>query len=323
MELSIVIVNWNTKNLLEKCLLSIYRNVRNIKFEIIVVDNGSTDGSPKMVRDCFTEVLLIENKMNRGYSKANNQGIKKITGEFICLLNSDILVFENSIEKMVSFLKANGKVGATSCMQINPDGSEQFGTALSEPNLAYLISVELSLYRLFPKSRLWGRPLLSYIDHKKPHEVEVCPSAVIVMKREMVREVGLLDENIFFGAIDWDYSYRARKMGWLLYFYPDSRVVHYGGRSKKPIKRKLMAIDNRSQYYYYWKSYGRFRMNIFRWLLIICDSFKLIASLVYLLLIPKKMKIPGRIMDRIETYTIRLRISLSPLSFNHYDPDNL
>lgn len=318
MVLSIVIVNWNTKDLLRDCLSSIFHETKDILFEIIVVDNGSTDGTVDMVRKHFSNVTLIENKKNIGYSKANNQAIKISTGRYVCLLNSDTVILENALSKMVRLLDGRHDIGATTCLLINPDGSHQFGSALGETNLLYMLSVETGLYKKYPKNRIWGKPFLSYLDHSKAHELEVCPSAVIIIRREVFETVGLLDENIFFGVIDWDFSYRVRKWGWKLYFDPDSKVLHYGGKSKSPISQQLLVRDYECQYYYFWKHYGVFRMNLFRFLLIISSTIKLFAYLI-IHKFKKDKTAFGKAKELINNHCTRLKVSFSSLSFKQED----
>jgi GT2 family glycosyltransferase len=313
-DLSIIIVNWNTKDLIHNCLVSIVQETTGIHFEIVVVDNGSQDGSVEMLKEHFPKIILIENEENVGYSKANNQGISHSTGRYVCLLNSDTVILENALSKMVHFLDENPSTGATTCLLINPDGSDQFGSALGETNLVYMLSVETGLYRKYPRSRIWGKPFLSYLDHRKSHELEVCPSAVIVIRKEVFKTVGGLDEKIFFGVIDWDFSYRIRKAGWKLYFFSDSRVIHYGGKSKSPIRQELLMKDYRSQYYYFSKHYGIFQTNLFRALIIISCTIKLALNLS--LLFTKSDKATRmKTKARINNHWTRLKVSLSSLSF--------
>ncbi len=276
MDLSIVIVNWNTLDLLRDCLESVFKETAGIRFEVIVVDNGSTDGSIEMVKKDFPDVRLIENHENRGYSTANNQGIELAEGRYICLLNSDTVIIDNALAKLNQFLDGNAEAGAITCLLVNPDGSPQFGSALGETNLLYMLSVETGLYKKFPKSRVWGKPFLGYLDHSKTHELEVCPSAVITIRREVFENTGLLDENIFFGTIDWDYSLRMRRKGWKLFFLPEAKVLHYGGKSKDPIRKELLYKDYVSRFYYFWKHYGWVQMNMYRLLILLMSICKLV-----------------------------------------------
>lgn len=311
--LSIVIVNWNTKDLLKDCLTSVFCETKDILFEVIVVDNGSTDDSVDMIKKSFQNVILVENRTNLGYSKANNQGIEHSRGEYVCLLNSDTIILDDAFRQMIKFLSQRPDIGAISCLQINPDGSDQFGTALGETNLTYMLSVETGLYKMFPKSRIWGKPRLSYFDHKKAHPLEVCPSAIMIIRKKVFQTVGLLDENIFFGAIDWDFSYRIRQKGWKLYFYPDVKIVHYGGMSKSPIRTELLLKDYRSQYYYFLKHYGIFKMTLFRLLITISSIIKIYANILAYIFNPNEILLQ-RYKRQLSHHLIRLRVSLSSLN---------
>lgn len=325
MDLSVVIVNWNTLDMLRDCLVSVFQETRNILFELIVVDNGSTDGSSEMVRQEFPNVRLIVNQENTGYSKANNQGIELAAGRHVCLLNSDTRIIDNALGGMVCFLDMYPAVGAVTCQLVNPDGSPQFGSALGETNLLYMLSVETGLHKRYPESRIWGKPFLSYMDHSRTHELEVCPSAAIVIRREVFEKTGLLDENIFFGTIDWDYSLRMRKSGWKLYFFPDAKIMHYGGRSKKPIKKMLLGKDHRSRFYYFRKHYGILQMNIYRMLIILSSSSKLIITIFSLLLrkiIVGPESINNHVRGRINGHMTRLRICFSSLNFEDLENPN-
>ena len=197
MDLSIIIVNWNTKKILKKCLRSIYKETKNILYEIIVVDNGSNDGSIRMIKNNFPSVNLINNIENIGYSRANNIGIKKACGKYVCLLNSDTIIIKNALEKLVRFLDDNKEAGGVICQLLNKDGTPQFATAYGEVNLIHIISVETGLYRKFPHSKLWGKPLLSYLDRTRTNEIEVCPSVAITLRKRIMNQIGFLDENIF------------------------------------------------------------------------------------------------------------------------------
>lgn len=317
MDLSIIIVNWNTKELIEDCIHSINMGPKIHSYEIIVVDNGSKDQSVEMIKKKFPEVILIENNTNIGYSKANNLGIKRSRGDYICLLNSDTLILNSALEKIVSHLKNDSKVGSATCMLLNPDGSTQFGSALGEPNLTYFLSVETGLYKFFPKSQIWGRPLLSYKDHRYPHEIEVCPSAIIIIKKQVFKDVGLLDENIFFGVIDWDFSLRVRKKGWKQYFYPDAYVLHYGGKSKAPISERLLVEDINARYYYFLKHYGESRTNILKLIIVMASFVKIIYFTI--MLVTRFSKIPkNSIKDRINSYITKTKVSLSMIQFKIY-----
>jgi len=227
LDLSIVIVNWNTKDLLKSCLRSIYEKTKEIKYEIIVVDNASKDGSAKMIKEEFPEVKLIENKENVGFARGNNQGFFQSKGKYVLLLNPDTKLIDNSFLKMANYLDLNKEAGAVGPKFFYPDGTFQryyarFPTFLSMITLWFP-----------PKKVAYGlRPTRSFFmlddDFSKVMEIDHIAAACVMVRRNLFLKENLMDEKftIFFGDVD--LSHRIYDKGFKIYFLPHAQIIHYG-----------------------------------------------------------------------------------------------
>lgn len=233
MQLSIIIVNYNVKHFLEQCLLSVINATKRIEAEIIVVDNNSVDGSCHYIRKRFPTIELIENNENKGFSKANNQGIARAKGNFVLLLNPDTVVQEDTFDKCLSFMEAHPKAGAMTVKMI--DGKGRFlpesKRALPSPAVAFYKIFGLS--KLFPHSKRFARYHLGHLDKHKVQRIEILPGAFMFMRHSALQEVGALDERFFMYGEDIDLSYRFLKKGYTNYYCPDTQIIHYKGESTK------------------------------------------------------------------------------------------
>ena len=249
MEISIIIVNWNTKDLLQQCLKSIYKYCLT-KFEIIVVDNGSHDGSVEMINEQFKDIVLIANQDNLGFAQANNQAIKVANGDYILLLNSDTYFIEDSITKMLDFIMTDKAIGVVSCQLIYPHGRIQYSCrGFPTPSALFYFSIGLSL--LF-KNKKYSSWKMEYFSHDKTIEVEQPMMSVMLISRDCLNRVGLLDENfpIYFNDVDW--CYRVKKdSNYKIYFFAETKVVHYYGESGKKlgIKKIIKSTIGLKKFY--------------------------------------------------------------------------
>lgn len=207
--------------------------VAGMECEVFVVDNNSVDGSVKMVRDKFPEVILIANKENTGFSRANNQAMRIAKGEYILLLNPDTVVEENTFRKVVSFMDAHPDAGGLGVQMIDGKGNflPESKRGLPTPSVAFYKIFGLS--KLFPKSKTFGRYHLGYLDKSATHEVEILSGAFMLMRKAALDKVGLLDEDYFMYGEDIDLSYRIILGGYKNYYYHDTRIIHYKGESTK------------------------------------------------------------------------------------------
>lgn len=255
-KLSVVIVNWNVRELLKDCLESIFKTSLDLELEVIVVDNNSSDGSVEMVKKKFPSVVLIENNKNVGFGTANNQGIGISKGEYILILNPDTIVFPNSLQKMAAFLDQNSDTGAVGPKILNPDGSIQFECARNFPTPLTEFFVLSTLYRRFPKSRIFGRYLMSYWDHNDQRQVDLLSGAGMMIRKKVFDEIGLFDEKFFMYAEEPDLFYRIKKQGWIVYFLPSAQIVHFWGKSTEQLPYDMVVEARRSMELFFKEYYG-------------------------------------------------------------------
>ena len=235
---SIIVVNWNTQGILRNCLKSIYGQDSDVDFEVIVIDNASTDGSAEMVKKDFPQVILIENSENLGFAAANNQGISIAKSRYILLLNSDTVILDKAIEKTVSFADAHPEAAVTGCRVLNPDQTLQ-PTCFMFPSILNMLLSSTYLYRVFPKSRFFGREQITWWDRDDTREVDVVTGCFMLVRREAIEQVGLMDEQFFMYGEETDWCYRFKEAGWKVMFTPCAEIIHLGGQSSKKIVTEM------------------------------------------------------------------------------------
>lgn len=231
--LSVIIVNYNVKYFLEQALLSVRNASQRIKPEVFLVDNNSVDDSVAMVKEKFPEVILIANKENVGFSKANNQAIRQSTGDYVLLLNPDTVVEEDTFEKCMQFMDSHPDAGGLGVKMI--DGSGKFlpesKRGFPSPFVAFCKTFGLS--SIFPKSKLFNRYHLGFLNTDEINEVDILAGAFMLMRKSTLDKVGLLDETFFMYGEDIDLSYRITQGGYKNYYFPDTTIIHYKGESTK------------------------------------------------------------------------------------------
>ncbi len=233
LELSVVIVNFNVKEFLEQTLVSVQKALSGIKAEVIVVDNASSDGSLALLRQRFPEVVIIANQKNLGFARASNQGIRQARARYILLLNPDTIVQEDTLQEMLRFFRSHPEAGMVGCKILNPDGSLQLACRRSFPTPWVAFTKLSGLSRLFSKSRLFGRYNLTYLDPDETCEVEAISGSFMMVRRETLQEVGLLDESFFMYGEDLDWCYRIGQSRWKVMYYPGTQIIHFKGESSK------------------------------------------------------------------------------------------
>jgi GT2 family glycosyltransferase len=232
-KLSIIIVNYNVCHFLEQALQTVKKAIKDLSAEIIVVDNNSVDGSVEMVKAKFPQVTLIANKTNLGFSKANNQAILKASGEYILLLNPDTIVEEDTLLKCCRFMDEHPDAGGLGVKMLDGKGNflPESKRGLPTPRVAFYKIFGLAA--LFPKSKIFGRYHLGYLDNDQTHEVEILSGACMFLRKSVLDKIGLLDEDYFMYGEDIDLSYRIIKASYKNYYYPEARIIHYKGESTK------------------------------------------------------------------------------------------
>jgi O-antigen biosynthesis protein len=233
MDLSVIIVNYNVRHFLEQCLHSVIKSSVGLAVEVIVVDNNSVDGSSQMVREKFPSVRLIENKDNLGFSRANNQGIKIAGGKYTLLLNPDTIVQEDTFTRCYEFMERTPGAGSLGVKMIDGKGNFLPESKRSLPTPAVSFFKIFGLSSLFPKSKIFGRYHLGYLDREKTHSIEILSGAFMFIRRSVLDRVGLLDETFFMYGEDIDLSYRIIQAGFKNYYFPETTIIHYKGESTK------------------------------------------------------------------------------------------
>ncbi|MDD2889366.1 MAG: glycosyltransferase family 2 protein [bacterium] len=259
MELSIIILNYNGKHWLEGCLQSLFENIRSIDFEVIIVDNASTDGSIEYVEKEFSSVRIIKNKTNVGFTRGNNIGIKEAVGEYICILNNDTIILSDAIENLLGFVKSYPSKVLAAGRLLGFDGRFQTNyTRFPKFVQEYL---NFTIFKLkAPKFLVKKR---AYVDKKngkyvdKVRKVDVVTGTFFIIKREDMLKLGGFDENIFIFYEDADLCFRFRKDGGHIFYYPDAVIKHYMGGYYKSHKLDAIKKSYQSILYYFRKHYGR------------------------------------------------------------------
>lgn len=264
MDLSIVIVNWNAGSYLKKCLDSVYAACAGLDAEIFVVDNNSTDGSVKKVRDGFPYVRIIENRNNPGFGAANNQALRLCSGEFVLILNPDTEIRADAIGKITDFLRADPSAGAAGAKLLNADGTVQMTCARNYPGLLTEFFWLTTLVRRFPDNRVVGHYLMSYWDHGDRREVDCLSGAFIMARRKALEDIGLFDEDYFMYGEDVDLCYRIKEAGWHIWYLPEAEAVHYGGGSSGRIAEKAAIYDRIAISLFFRKHYSPFTAVLYR-----------------------------------------------------------
>jgi len=255
LQLSVIIVNYNVKHFLEQCLYSVYKALGQTPAEVFVVDNNSVDGSTGLIREKFQQVKLIPNKVNKGFSAANNQAILQSTGKYVLLLNPDTVVQEDTFSRAIAFMEAHPDAGGLGIKMLDGKGNflPESKRGLPKPSVAFYKIFGLA--KLFPGSKKFGQYHLTYLDKNANHQVDVLSGAFMLIRKSCLDKVGLLDETFFMYGEDIDLSYRITQAGYKNYYFSESSIIHYKGESTKKssvnyviIFYKAMAIFARKHF---------------------------------------------------------------------------
>jgi GT2 family glycosyltransferase len=278
MKISVVIVSWNAKAFLLKCIDSIISQRGADSLEIVVVDNASKDGSPEAVKANYPQVKLIANDDNYGFAKANNIGIRVTTGDYLFLINSDVVVSEGCFAKTMRYMDEHPEIGMLGPKIVGQDGNVQ-RSCMGYPSLWSVLCRALALDSLFPRSKLFGSHLLTYWDHNDTRPVEVINGCFWVVRRTAMEQVGLLDERFFIYAEDIDWSKRFNEGGWQVVFFSEAEALHYGGASSSNAPIRFDIEAQRASYQYWQKHHSRVTVLCFLLISLLHHSLRIIGGL--------------------------------------------
>ncbi|MBN1889222.1 MAG: glycosyltransferase family 2 protein [Thermoflexales bacterium] len=262
-ELSVVIVSWNVRDLLRRCVQSIFKfQVSSFKLEVIVVDNASSDGSAEMVRSEFPQVRLVANGTNRGFTGGNNDGLAIARGRYVMLLNPDTQVLDDALATLVTYADAHPQIGALGPQLIYPDGSIQ-SSRRRFPSLCTALFESTWLQSLAPPGLLKAYYALDLPDDQAA-EVDWLMGAALLVRREVVEQVGVLDEGFFMYSEELDWCKRIKDAGWQIVYLPEARVIHHEGKSSEQVAPQRHVYFQTSKVRYFRKHHGKLAAGVLR-----------------------------------------------------------
>ena len=280
MKLSIVIVNYNVEFFLEQCLYSVRRSLQGIDGEVFVVDNNSVDGSLKMLAKKFPEVKVIANKENVGFSRANNQAIRISTGEYVLLLNPDTVVEDDTFAKCIAFMDAHPDAGGLGVKMVDGKGNFLPESKRGLPTPAAAFYKMFGIAKLFPHNKRFAHYYMGHLSNEETNEVEILAGAFMLMRRETLDKVGLLDETFFMYGEDIDLSYRITQGGYKNYYFPETRIIHYKGESTKKTSVNYVLVFYKAMEIFAKKHFGQKRAFWFSFFINLAIYFKAFLALV-------------------------------------------
>ncbi|OHB66566.1 MAG: hypothetical protein A2Y77_14515 [Planctomycetes bacterium RBG_13_62_9] len=255
MDTSVIIVSWNARDYLLNCLRSLANPVGHTQ-EVLVVDNASTDGSGEAVAEQFPQVRLIRNRENVGFARANNIGIKEAKGRYLALINSDVIVLDRCLPRLLAFMDANPEAGICGPRILNPDRTLQ-ARCRHFPTVWNNLCQISGLNRLFPKSSFFSESFMRYWPHDEVRKVDVITGCFWFVRAEAVNGVGLLDDGFFFYGEDVDWCKRFHDAGWDVVFYPHAEAIHFGGGSSRNAPVRFYLELQKADLRYWRKHHGR------------------------------------------------------------------
>ena len=284
-DLSIIIVSWNTKDLLVACLdsLSVQKSIYNI--EVIVVDNASTDGSVEIVNEFYCHVNLIKNNTNMGFGMANNIGIKHSSGRYICLINSDVRVLPGCLDSLVNYMDQDKSIGIIGPKTLSPDMSLQ-DTCRKLPNLWNNICEFLYLNRLFPKSNILSGEHMMFFDHMTIRGVQGLAGCFLMIRKDALKQIGLFDERFFIYFEETDLCKRFLDKHYKILFFPHATIIHHHGASSSKDPLRFSAEQIKSRIKYWKKHHSIFAVTFLLFILLMHYSLRLIGLCILYFLAP-------------------------------------
>ncbi|MEK3725851.1 glycosyltransferase family 2 protein [Paenibacillus sp. FSL H8-0034] len=279
MDVSVIILNYNTCQLTLNAIKSVYDSQTSYSYEIIVVDNHSTDNSVMEIKRRHPDVRLIENPSNDGFSKGNNIGIKIAIGRYILLLNSDTIMGSDSLQTMIAFMDQNSSIGAAGCKIVLPDGSLDKACKRGFPTPSASFYYAFGISKLFPKVPRFNQYQLGYLDPDQDYPVDCLVGAFMMVRKQVMDQVGMLDEEFFMYGEDIDWCYRIKQGGWQIHYYPYTQIVHHKGASSRRKPFKIIYEFHRAMYLFHRKHYRQKYNFVVNSLVYLGITLKFIVSL--------------------------------------------
>ena len=280
--LSIIIVSYNVRDDLYECLKSVSEAEFRDPLQVIVVDNGSRDGTVEMVRSAFPQVEMICNDGNVGFPRANNQALVLARGTFTLYLNPDTVVMTDTLSTCVRYMREHPEVGLLGCKVVFPDGKIQYECARNFPTLEASVWEAFYLHMLFPKHRRFGKTLMGYWDHNDSREVPCLVGAFMLSRLTILKALGGMDESVFMFLEDVDLCYRVLQSGWTVYYLADVTIVHKSGRSREKYSGSLAPTNAEALYAFFKIHSGVGAARVCRLIFLVQGVFRLILSVLLL-----------------------------------------
>jgi GT2 family glycosyltransferase len=287
--ISFCIVTYKVRDLLKDCLNSLYQNPPVSSFEVIVVDNHSEDGTRELVQKEFPLVRWVENQGNEGYTRPMNKALQMACGQYLVQLNPDTLIFSGTFDTLVDFMQATPQAGIVTPKVLNRDSSLQKQCRRSAARPWDTFTYFSGLAKRYPKNPRYAGYLMTYLDEGEINEVEAVSGSCMFIRRDVIEQIGFLDELFFAYQEDADFCFRARAAGWKIYYVPQSQIIHYGGQggSKVEVYRSIYQW-HRSYYLYYRKHLAKDYFFLFNGLLYFLMAGKLALALLSTMLRKEK-----------------------------------
>lgn len=316
MDVSICIVNWNVKELLDSCIESIIKHTSGVTYEIIIFDNASEDGSVEMIKTSYPKCTIIESDVNYGFARGSNLAAKKSKGKYILYLNPDTKLISNAILGMYNHLEEDDKCGAVGCKLINQDGTIQYTCAAMFPTIRTEFNEFFCLSRIFPKSKIFSGREMIYWDHRDSRYVQTLSGACIMIRRALADELNGFDENTFMYSEDTDLCFRVWEKGCKVFYLSTYDIIHYEGSSTSKVKENNYSDKRQreSNYYFISKNYGKNEAKKYKYIVILGSIFRI---LLLLFIFPLNILIRGKRSNY--THIIRKYIYNLFWAFGYYE----
>jgi GT2 family glycosyltransferase len=294
-DLSVCIVTYKARDYLRDCLVSLRENSHCIQYEVIVVDNGSKDGTKELLDREFPNARFIENQTNAGFTRPMNQALKSSKGRYLLQLNPDTVVLQNALETMVNYLDECPDVGICGPKVLNKDLTLQKSCRRGESRPWAVFSYFLGLAKIFPDRKFFSEYHMSYMGEDQIHPVAGVAGSCMLIRRNVITQIGYLDERFFAYQEDADFCFRAREAGWKIYYYPHAQIIHYGGHGGSRVHPYRSIFEwHKSYWMYYQKNLSRDYFFLFNWFYYMLMLIKMLISLFLNALRSEKFAGPRR-----------------------------